>query len=144
MFTLFMFPAIIDILRLAFINFFILEGFLYCIHSVSLLSRPYLGREWAFSVISILFPMANSSCLNLLWVFCHKDFPVLLKDCVSLGLSWCLTLPSHVASWLRPGHWLLLSLWARCSFQGETMEWRRVLLLQLPSRKPSALQETLW
>ena len=144
MFTLFMFPAIIDILRLAFINFFVLEGFLYCIHSVSLLSRPYLGREWPFSVISILFPIAKSSCLNLLWVFCHRDFPVLLKDCVSLGLSWFLTLPSHVASWLRPGRWLLLSLWVRCSFQGETMEWRPVLLLQLPSRKPPALQETLW
>ena len=114
-----MFPAIIDILRLAFINFFVLEGFLYCIHSVSLLSRPYLGREWPFSVISILFPVAKSSCLNLLWVFCHRDFPVLLKDCVSLGLSWFLTLPSHVASWLRPGRWLLLSLWVRCSFQGK-------------------------
>lgn len=87
MFILSMFPAIIDILRLAFINFFILEGFLYCIHSVSLVSRPYLWVEMGFlSDFHPLFPMAKSSCLNLLSVFCHKDFPA-PKDCVSLGLS---------------------------------------------------------
>lgn len=94
-----MFPAIIDILRLAFINFFILEGFLYCIHSVSLVSRPYLsGLGMVFLSDFHPLSMANSSCLNLLWVFCHKDFPVLLKDCVTLGLSQFLTPPSHVTS----------------------------------------------
>lgn len=66
-----MFPAIIDILRLAFINFFILEGFLYCIHSISLVSRPYLsGLGMGFLSDFHPLSMANSSCLNLLWVFC--------------------------------------------------------------------------
>lgn len=53
-----MFPAIIDILRLAFINFFILEGFLYCIYSVSLVSRPYLsGLGMGF--LSDFYPLSH-------------------------------------------------------------------------------------
>ena len=96
-----MFPAIIDILRLAFINFFILEGFLCCIHSFSLVSRPYLsGLGMGF--LSDFHPLSHGkeflpeSFMGLLSQ--RFSSPVLLKDCVSLGLSQFLTPPSHVTS----------------------------------------------